>query len=278
MPSVCIMIPTYNQANYIIKAVESALAQDYENIKVVVADDNSTDNTARLLQPYILTNAVQYRTNEINLGRVANYRKCLNAYTTADWVINLDGDDNFTNPQFISQAIRAIQISGVNNILFYQGVHIVKYNTVEKLVLPNIGANEVCITSKEYFFDFFKRNSFSHMSILYNRHLAIKNDFYQLNILSTDIFSFLQLCLAFGDKNVILSKAISGVWLQHDDNSTKTLNVSAHWKNFQLYIKLYRMSIKKGYNKARSLQWLITSGYNYLVGYISKSIEILKAK
>jgi glycosyltransferase involved in cell wall biosynthesis len=272
------MIPTYNQANYLIKAVESALAQDYENLEIVVADDNSTDNTANLLKPYISNNAIKYRTNKINLGRVANYRKCLNEYTAAEWVINLDGDDYFTNPQFISQAIQAMQTHGINNILFYQGVHILKNNTSEKLSLPNISAEEICITSKEYFFNFFKRNCFSHMSTLYNRQAAIENDFYQLNILSTDIFSFLRLCLQSGDTNVIVSKNISGVWLQHDYNSTKTLSVPKHWKNFRLYIKLYRVAIEKGYNKTRSLKWLMISGYNYLSGYILKSIEIFRTK
>ena len=46
MALVTVMIPTYNQATLIAKAIDSALAQDYENLEVVVCDDNSTDNTS----------------------------------------------------------------------------------------------------------------------------------------------------------------------------------------------------------------------------------------
>jgi glycosyltransferase involved in cell wall biosynthesis len=46
---VYIMIPTYNQENYLEKTIQSALDQDYPNIEVVVSDDLSTDNTKGVL-------------------------------------------------------------------------------------------------------------------------------------------------------------------------------------------------------------------------------------
>jgi len=39
---VSIMITTYNRANYLPQAIESALAQDYPNLEVIVSDDAST--------------------------------------------------------------------------------------------------------------------------------------------------------------------------------------------------------------------------------------------
>ena len=278
VPGVCIMIPTYNQANYIARAVESALAQDYQNIEIVIADDNSTDNTAEVIQQFIKNPKIKYRKNVTNLGRVANYKKCLNEYSSENWVLNLDGDDYFINPQFISQAIYAIQKNEIQNILFYQGIHILKSGKVENFTLPNIIAQEECIPSKDYFFKYFERNYFSHMSTVYNRQLAIDNNFYEINIISTDIFSFLSLCLKFGEKKVIVSKNIAGIWLQHDSNTSKTLRLKEHWNNFTLYIKLYHLAIEKGYNKLRSFKWLMKAGYNYWAGYILKAIEIFKGK
>ena len=278
VPGVCIMIPTYNQANYIARAVESAFAQDYPNIEIVIADDNSTDNTAEVIQQFIKYPKIKYRKNVANVGRVANYYKCLNEYTREDWVLNLDGDDYFTNPQFISQAMHAIQKNGIKNILFYQGIHILKSCEVEHFTLPNIITQEECILSKDYFFKYFERNYFSHMSTLYNRQLAIENNFYEINIISTDIFSFLSLCLKFGEKKVIVSKNIAGIWLHHNNNASRTLHLKEHWDNFGLYIKLYHLAIGKGYNKLRSFKWLMKAGYNYWAGYILKAIEIFKAK
>lgn len=263
IPRVCIMIPTYNQAGFIVKAVESALAQDYPRIEIVIADDNSTDNTEEVLQPFITHPRIRYKKNLINLGRVANYRKCLIEYTASEWVINLDGDDYYTNPQFISQAMHAIQTCGINETLFYQGVNIILENGREKHFAPSINTNEEIMGAKDYFFRYFKRNYFSHLSTLYNRQLAIKSFFYELNIISTDIFSFLRLCLLFDEKKVIVSNNISGVWMHHETNASKTLHFKKHWANFKLYILLYRLAVIKGYDKLRCVGWLIKAAYIY---------------
>lgn len=276
VPGVCIMIPTYNQANYIVKAVESALAQDYTNIEIVIADDNSTDDTANILKDFIENPAIKYRKNVCNLGRVGNYKKCLNEYTTAEWVINLDGDDYFTNSQFISQAMHAILANGINDTLFYQGTHIIKSGEAEKHTVPNIMGYEECMTSKDYFFKYFKRNYFSHMSTLYKREAAIENNFYEMDIISADIFSFFQLCVNNGNKKVIVSKNISGVWYQHNANISKTLHIIKHLKNFNLYIKLYNLSIKKGYNRRQCFTWLTKAGFIYARSYFYGFLKIKK--
>jgi len=278
VPSVCIMIPSYNQANYIVKAVESALAQDYCAIEIVVADDNSTDNTEELIQPLLANPKIKYIKNSSNLGRVGNYRNCLYNHATADWVINLDGDDYFTNPRFISHAMQTIKSNEINNILFYQGTHILKFGALEKVTAPQMSCEEDCITTKDYFFKYFERNYFSHMSTLYCRQLAIENNFYQSDILSTDIFSFLQLCLKFDKKKVIVSKNIAGVWLQHDTNASKTIALRPHWDNFKLYLKLYHLAIKNRYNKLECFKWLLTASYNYVIVYIFKLIAMLRPK
>jgi glycosyltransferase involved in cell wall biosynthesis len=51
-PLVSILLPTYNSATYLDQALDSALAQTYPNLEIIVHDDASTDDTSSLLATY----------------------------------------------------------------------------------------------------------------------------------------------------------------------------------------------------------------------------------
>jgi glycosyltransferase involved in cell wall biosynthesis len=52
-PSVSVVIPAYNSADYLADAIESSVGQDYDGpIEVIVVDDGSTDDTAEVAESY----------------------------------------------------------------------------------------------------------------------------------------------------------------------------------------------------------------------------------
>jgi len=60
MPSVSIVIPTYNRSAYILEALESILAQTYDDYEIIVIDDGSTDDTREVLGPMIENGTLLY--------------------------------------------------------------------------------------------------------------------------------------------------------------------------------------------------------------------------
>jgi glycosyltransferase involved in cell wall biosynthesis len=73
-PLVSVLMPTYGQAAFIRRALDSLLAQSLSNWEAVIVDDGSRDDTAALVQPYLGDHRIVYVRNERNggLGRAIN--------------------------------------------------------------------------------------------------------------------------------------------------------------------------------------------------------------
>ncbi|KFN39672.1 hypothetical protein KN63_01755 [Smithella sp. F21] len=70
-PLVSVCIPAYNAEKTIEKTLDSIICQDYENIEVIVSDNHSTDNTAKIVKQYERYN-VQYFMNPIHPENLIN--------------------------------------------------------------------------------------------------------------------------------------------------------------------------------------------------------------
>ena len=86
---VSIIIPTYNRAQLVDRAIRSALAQTYRPVEIIVVDDGSTDDTARVLRAF--GNKIQV-IRQPNQGRSIARNHGLET-ATGDYVAFLDSDD-----------------------------------------------------------------------------------------------------------------------------------------------------------------------------------------
>ena len=93
MPTVSVIIPTYNRAAYLLEAIESVRAQTFLDYEILVVDDGSIDDTHQRLQLYIDQNLVQYTYQENQGPSVARNRGIQLA--AGKYIAFLDSDDLF---------------------------------------------------------------------------------------------------------------------------------------------------------------------------------------
>jgi glycosyltransferase involved in cell wall biosynthesis len=94
MPKVDVIIPAYNAARYLPAAIESVIAQTFEDWQIVLVDDGSTDNTADVVAPFVdrLGPKLKY-IQQPNRGLPAVARNVAIANSSAEFLALLDADD-----------------------------------------------------------------------------------------------------------------------------------------------------------------------------------------
>ena len=103
-PHVSVIIPTYNRANLVTYAIDSVLAQTYKNYEIIVIDDGSTDNTFKLLNPYMDRIVYIYQENK---GKSNALNKAL-MKARGTWIAFLDSDDRWL-PEKLEWQIQALE-------------------------------------------------------------------------------------------------------------------------------------------------------------------------
>lgn len=94
---VSVAVITYNSSKYVLETLESAKAQTYPNIELIISDDCSTDNTIELCEQWISKNKDRFVRTKIvtadgNTGVSANCNRAEDA-CKGEWVKLIAGDD-----------------------------------------------------------------------------------------------------------------------------------------------------------------------------------------
>ncbi|MED1507593.1 glycosyltransferase family 2 protein [Bacillus proteolyticus] len=105
LPLVSVLIPTYNRPNYFKEALKSVLAQEYQNIEIIICDDSTNDETYLITAP--LANSfphIRYYKNNENLGGIRNFQSAF--LRARGEYVNFLMDDDLFHPQKISEMMR----------------------------------------------------------------------------------------------------------------------------------------------------------------------------
>jgi glycosyltransferase involved in cell wall biosynthesis len=90
-PLVSVLIPCYNAGPWVAQAVESACAQTWPNLEIIVVNDGSTDNSREILRGFESRPNVRVF-DQANRGQTAALNVCL-SHARGDFIQYLDADD-----------------------------------------------------------------------------------------------------------------------------------------------------------------------------------------
>ena len=93
-PLFSILVPTYNQSQYLSEALDSILSQSFQNWEAVIVNDGSTDNTKEIMREYASKDSRFKCYHKENGGLGTALNEALRQ-TKGVWICWLSSDDLF---------------------------------------------------------------------------------------------------------------------------------------------------------------------------------------
>ena len=230
-PKVSILIMTYNQDAYLAKAIQSALAQTYENIEILISNNGSTDNTSKIVESFLPNKKIIFQNYPTNESVTLRQNQALDA-ATGDFISWLYGDDYYLE-QKVEVQMRAFDtLDQSYGVVYGPGyIYNVAYN--KKVISSCLNYSGYCL--EKFLVRWLKDGNINPISPL------VRRDCYNLHRPDSEIFTegeVLYLHLAVSFKFFYLDKPLV-VMTDHEFNFGKQIesNLATHVKSILRLLK-----------------------------------------
>ncbi len=177
--TVDVIIPNFNKGNFICEAIESVINQTYKNWKIYIIDDNSTDNSKKILQRYKKEKKINIFYLKENKGP-AFCRNYALKKSKSNFIAFLDSDDYWFKNKLKSQLNFMIKNNHPFTFSDYTPIFHSK-NFVKKLAPTKI-------VNKFTFKRFIKNSSINTSTMILERKKIKKLKFKNLDLMEDYIF------------------------------------------------------------------------------------------
>ncbi|MVM36027.1 glycosyltransferase [Spirosoma sp. HMF4905] len=123
-PWVTVIFICYNHQNYVVKALQSVIEQDYPTIELIVIDNGSTDHSVERINDFIqLYPTIRFIQNEVNLGLNRAFNQGL-ALARGSYIIDLSADDVLLPSRITKQVAAFEQLPDDYGVVFSNAAYI----------------------------------------------------------------------------------------------------------------------------------------------------------
>lgn len=204
-PTVSVIMPTYNRADLLPRAIESILAQTYKDFEFIIVDDGSEDNSWEILEYYAnRDNRITVVYNDQNRG-ISYSRNRGNSIARGKYIAVMDSDDIAT-PDRLAVSVAYLEthpdVTAVNSIYTKTTTDKVNNWVPPKRIeiLMNIG------------------NYYTHPSLIRRDFLIQNNIRYNESFISSEDYDFWRQIIFAGGKLEMINKPLM-IIRRHHTNS-----------------------------------------------------------
>lgn len=250
-PTISVIIPTYNHANFVEETLLSVLSQTFENYEIIIVNDGSPDNTNEIIAPYLGNPRLKYY--EKNNGGQASARNFGLKKSAGKFISFLDDDDIWPEDKLEWQLnylihSNALAIGGACG--FIESGNIKSFNDDD-------------YETKIDFNNLFSGNPFVSPGQLLFRASSLID----INGFDEDIWGLddLDLYMRLSLKGDIIKKSKLSLWYRkHESNAS--LDIERMFKNSGLLIT------KNSVINGESSKKLVSVGHKWLHKYLGRKI------
>ena len=212
-PLVSLMIPAH-KPRFVARTLESAVAQTWPRLEILISDDSPGEEIARIVAPYLADPRLRYSRHPQPSGIGANYRHLLET-ARGEWGIYLDDDDQI-EPDAVARLAEAA--AGHPALaLIHAGYDVVDLTTGAARTIC-IGRDTVLSPGKELFLRFSERPPMT-ITVLFRIAAGRAAGIFRSNIKSGDWEAWLMIAL-HGD--VAYVPRVLGRHFIHDQGYSQT--------------------------------------------------------
>jgi glycosyltransferase involved in cell wall biosynthesis len=107
-PKVSILIPTYNQPDYLRQALKSIAMQTYKDMEVIITDDSEDDSVLSVVTEFSSDLKIRYFKNKVRKGSPENWNEAV-AKSSGEYIKFLHHDDWFADKDSLQAYVQALE-------------------------------------------------------------------------------------------------------------------------------------------------------------------------
>ena len=250
---ISVVIPTYNRYSYLKQLITSIFEQSYNNIELIVINDNSTDNTDKYMLKLEKENSnIKYIKNEENRGpsysRRIGYEKA-----EGEYIIFADDDDYYIDNNFFEKVVILYRKEKFKNVALISGNVKRLEEEKKKFIDADLGIDGY-INGIEYLrqLQLKYQKPYSTFTTIFKKDALIRANFENVNMINDSII-YMRALMA-GD--IYIMKDVIGVYREHGQNISKALPLEFLIENIDEKRKIYKILELKN-KKGRWCEWYI---------------------